>query len=179
MSKEKYLVRVIRPVFQAAYLEIEASSEQEAACVAFSSGHSIPEEEWKGRYDPEDYLYDVHCVSTTETTDGNAVSLLDFPKYAILSTNEAPHIGNPSIQPWMNDINPATTAAIISRWIDNLRDERVLYYEEAIEFLQEKLKQWKGSNEKVVPLQPPEERRFNIAITEAAIEMVDLLKEID
>src|SRR6266567_639470 len=92
MTQQKYVVRVVRPVFQAAYLELEGRSEAEACSHALEAVYKLPEESWRGRFNPEDYFFDIHCVHSSETPEGNAFSLLDFPLYSVLSTNRAPYI---------------------------------------------------------------------------------------
>jgi hypothetical protein len=106
MANQKYLVRLVRPVFQATYLEIEARSENEACSDAYQAAYRIPDEQWAGRFNPDDHLFDVHCVRGDETPEGNPFSLLDFPLYSILSTNEAPYVRSDGIQPWMNYLTP-------------------------------------------------------------------------
>lgn len=179
MAKQKYLVRLVRPVFQTAYVEVEGRDENEAAGVAFTSAHQIPEEKWMGRYNPDDYFFDVHCVHSGETSEGHAFSLLDFPQYCLLTTNESPHLGNSANQPWMDYLEPMTVASLFSNWVNKLLDERTGYYDEAIDQFEEILKSWKGTDQKVVPLMPPEERRYDIELVEALIENIRLLQEVD
>jgi hypothetical protein len=179
MDRQKYLVRVVRPVFQVAYVESEGRNENEAACNALVSAYQIPDEQWSGRFNPDDYIFDVNCVHSGETPEGHAYSLLDFPLYCILSSHETPIIGNSATQPWMNEVQPMTIATLFTQWINKLITERVGYYEEAIDFFEDLLKDWKGTDQKVVPLMPPEERRFDIEIAETAINCIRLLKEVD
>ena len=179
MAKQKYLVRLVRPVFQTAYLEVEGSDEREAALTAFTSAYEIPDDQWTGRFDPEDYIFDVNCVRTSETPEGHPFSLLDFPLYCIFSTNESSHLSNASTQPWMNELEPLTVANLYSQWITQLRNERVGYYEEAIDTYEERLKSFKGTDQKVVPLMPPAERRFDIDVLEALLSGIRLMKEVD
>lgn len=178
MAEEKFLVRLVRPVFQAAYVEVEGRNENEAAFRAYTSAENIPEEKWTGRYNPEGYGIEVHCIRSAETSEGYAVSLLDFPNYCLLSTGSSP-IGSSCTQPWMDELNPCSVASNFSLWIDSLIDERVEFYERSIEFFEDALKSLKGTDKKVVPLAPPAELRYNIELIEAAVRMARLLKEVD
>ena len=179
MENQKFLVRLVRPVFQAAYQEIEARSENEACSKAFQSAFRLPDEHWAGRFNPEDHFIDVHCVRCGETPDGNSFSLLDFPLYSILSTNDTPYVHTDGNQPWMNWLNPLTVASQISQWIQQLELSRGSYYEEAIEEIEKVLRSWKGTDQKVVPLLPPEEVRARIEYLELTLRLVRLLNDVD
>jgi len=179
MSSEKFVVRVVRPVFQTTYLEVEGRDENEACSLAFQSAYNLPEESWSGSYDPEDYVFDVHCVRSGATPEGDAYSLLDFPRYSILSSNQEPAIHTDGYQPWMNYLHPLSVASQISHWIEQLEKTRSGSYEEGIEALEETLREWKGTDNKVVPLVPPEHLRQNIEYVEALLETVRLLNDVD
>lgn len=179
MSREKYLVRVVRPVFQAAYLEVEGRDENEACSVAFQKAHHLPEQSWSGRFNPDDYLFDVHCVRSHQTAEGHDFSLLDFPKYNILSTNQDPYVKGEGYEIWMNYLHPLSVAAHLSQWISHLESTRSGCYEEGIEGLEDMLRQWKGTDQKVVPLVPPEHLRQNIEYVEAMLKIVQLLNDVD
>lgn len=178
MAGQKYIVRLVRPVFQATYVEIEAKSENEAAFNVYQSAASIPAEQWRGRYNPDAYQTEAYCVRTLETTEGNAFSLLDFPEYCVISTDISP-IGSSTIQPWMDERYPWLVASYMSEWITSLIEERVDVYDEVIEFFEEELRSLKGTDEKVVPLKPPAELRANIELIEASLDIARLLKEVD
>lgn len=179
MAPEKYLVRLVRPVFQAAYIELEGKSENDAAYRALTMAGDLPDDQWVGRFNPEDYAYDVHCVRSDQTKDGNPFSLLDFPKYCLLSTEDCPVLGLSAGQPWMDWLLPFVVASLYSKWISLLTEERVDYYDEGIAQLEGILKEWKGTDQKVVPLQPPAERRFDIDVLQATLDLAYVLKETD
>ncbi|HJV64451.1 MAG TPA: hypothetical protein VJ550_01830 [Geomonas sp.] len=178
MERQKYLVRVVRPVFEAAYLEVEARDENEACSTAMASAYQLPAEKWSGRFNPDDYFVDAHCVRRSQTQDGHPFTLLDFPLYLIMNTNHSPSIAGAG-EPWMNYVQPMEVASLMSEWIDQLAESRDGYYQEAIEHFEEMLKAWKGTDQKVVPLMPPEERRFNIGMVEKLLEGIRLIKETD
>ena len=176
---ETFLVRLVRPVFQFSYLEVEAEDQDEAVDKALDSldDNEIPEENWMGRYNPDDYDVDAYCVHTCETKDGNLVSLLDFPQYALLSTGEdSPYS---AAQPWMERVLPATMACLFTSWINELSSGRTECYDGTIRFLEQALAKIRGSDEKVVPLQPPSERRQQVELLEAALDLSYTLKETD
>lgn len=179
MENQKYLVRLVRPVFQVAYLEIDACSESDACSKAFESAYRLPDEHWAGRFNPDDHIFDVHCVRSDETPAGHPFSFLDFPLYSIMSTNDAPFLHSDGNQPWMNYLNPMTVAGQMSKWITQLEHSRGRYYEEAMENLEEMLRGLKGTNQKVVPLLPPEESRSRIEYLESLVNLIRLLNDVD
>lgn len=178
-SREKYLVRVVRPVFQAAYLEVEGRDENEACSVAYQSAHRLPEERWVGRFSSDDYTFDVHCVRSCQTRDGHDFSLLDFPNYSILTTNQNPFVVGEGYETWMNYVHPVYVAGQLSQWISQLEITRSGCYEEGIEDLEETLREWRGTDQKVVPLVPPEHLRQKIEYAEAMLELLHLLNDVD
>jgi hypothetical protein len=72
-----------------------------------------------------------------------------------------------------------TVAGQMSQWIEQLTKSRENYYEEAIEEFEELLKSWKGTDQKVVPLLPPEEVRTKIEYLESLLNLINLLKDVD
>jgi hypothetical protein len=179
MEHEKYLVRVVRPVFQTTYLEVEGRSEAEACSIAFSEAYRIPDENWRGRFNPEDYSFDIHGVRSGETPEGYAFSLVDFPQYSVLSTSETPSPTCNGYQPWMNYVHPLSVAAQMSQWMGQLEDRRGGLFEEAIENFEETLRKWRGADQKVVPLVPPEELRSKIELLETLLSATRLLSDVD
>ena len=177
----EYLVRAVRPVFQAACIEVEARNREEAIELALSSAADIPEAQWTGRQDRDHYYFGVNCVHTGQTPEGHPFSLLDFPRYTVVSTNPLPPVEAYAVlDPWMDKAPPILAASLLSDWIDQLSSSRGVIYEDAIEEFQEILQQWKGSDDqKVLPLKAPGERRFLLELTEQLIEGINLLKEPD
>ena len=176
-----YLVRGVRPVFQAACIEVEARSQEEAMAHALASAAHIPEAQWTGRNDPEDYYFAVNCVHTGQTPEGHPFSLLDFPRYTVVSTNPLPQLEAYAVlDPWMDQAPPILAASLLSEWADQMSSSQAVIYEDAIEEFQEILEPWKGSeDQKVLPLKDPGERRYLMEMTELLIKSVNLLKEPD
>lgn len=175
----KYLVRAVRPVFQAACIEVEARDREEAIDHALSSAADIPEAKWTGRNDPDDYFFGVNCVRTGQTAEGHPFSPLDFPRCTVISTNPHPPVEAYAVlDPWMDKVPPILVASFLSVWTDQLLSSQAAIYEDAIEEFQEIKEQWKGSDdEKVLPLKDPGERRFLLDMTEELIKGINHLKE--
>jgi hypothetical protein len=179
MVPDKFLVRLVRPVFQATYLEVEGVSENAALNSALAMAGDVPEDKWMGRFNPEDYVYDVHCVRSGNTEDGHPFSYFDYPNYGLLTTEEYPAFGFTPVQPWMDWVQPFAITSLFEKWIKLLSDERVFYYEEGIDMLEEILKVRKGTDKKVVFLKPPAERQQEIDLMEAVIDIAYVLREED
>jgi hypothetical protein len=176
-----YLVRAVRPMFQAACIEVEARDRADAIDRALSCAARIPEDQWTGRNDPEDYFFDVHCVHSGQTAEGHPFSLLDFPRYTVVSTNPYPAVKAYAVlDPWIKKAGPILTSSLLSDWIDQLWSSQVEIYEDAEENLKEILQQWKGSDDqKVLPHMDPEERRLRIDMIEHLLQGINLMKEPD
>ena len=63
--------------------------------------------------------------------------------------------------------------------LSQLTDARDLYYQKAIELCEALLRDWRGTDQKVVALQPPADRRADIGLVEATLACLRLLKEME
>lgn len=52
-------------------------------------------------------------------------------------------------------------------------------YQEGIEAIEEILRKWEGTDQKVVPLIPPEDRRNSVDYLESVLSLVRLLHDVD
>jgi hypothetical protein len=180
MEMQKFLVRVVRPVFQTAYLEVEGRGERDAAGKCPNSLHEIPEKQWRGRHNPDEHALDLYCLPVLETKEGYPYTLLDYAQYAVLSTDLDPCMVAHGMETWMQEVvHPMMLATRFWGWIGQLAEARDGYYQEAIERCEELLRQWRGADGKVVSLQPPADRRDDIKLVEATLDCLQLLKEID
>jgi hypothetical protein len=176
-----YLVRAVRPMFQAACIEVQARDRDDAIKRALSLAPQIPEERWTGRNDPDDYLFDVHPVRSGHTAEGHPYSLLDFPRYTVVSTNPLPPVAAYAVlDPWIKKAGPILASSLLSEWMDQLSSSQGMIYEDAEEQFEGILEHWKGSDDqKVLPHKTPEERRFLIEMTEQLLKGINLLKGPD
>jgi hypothetical protein len=180
MGLQKYLVRVVRPVIQAAYVEVVARGERDAAGKCFHSLREIPESEWRGRHSPDEHALDLYCVPILETEDGAPYSLLDYAQYTILNTDQDPYMHAEGLEIWMREVaHPMLLAARFSEWIAQLTEARDVHYQKAIEQCEELQREWRGTDHKVVALQPPADRRGDIELVETTLACLRLLKEMD
>lgn len=180
MGLEKYLVRVVRPVFQTAYVEVEARGERDAEGKCFQSLYTLPESEWRGRYNPDEHALDLYCVPTLETEDGFPYTRLDYAQYTVLNTDLDPYMVAHGMEVWMREVlHPMLLATRFWGWINQLNEARDVSYQKAIELCEEQLRDWKGTDRKVVALQPPADRRGDIELVETTLACLRLLKEMD
>jgi hypothetical protein len=180
MGLQKYQVRVVRPVFQAIYVEVEARGERDAEGKCFHSLRKTPESEWRGRHNPEEHALDLYCVPILETEDGSPFSLLDYAQYSILSTEKDPYMVAHGLAGWMREVrHPMMLTTRFWEWIAQRTEARDGYYQKAIELNEELLREWRGTGHKVVPLQPPADRRSDIELVETTLACLRLLKEMD
>ena len=180
MGPQKYLVRVVRPVFQAIFVEVEARSERDAEGKCFDYLYGSPEVEWRGSHNPDEHALDLYCVSILETEDGSPYTLLDFAQYTVLSTDLDPYMVADGLEAWMREVaHPMMLAARFWEWIAQLTEARDGCYRKAIELCEGLLRELRGTDQKVVPLQPPADRRGDIELVETTLACLRLLKEMD
>lgn len=134
MERTKFLVRVVRPVFESAVIEVEGVNEREAAGRAISNAYAIPKEKWRGRFDPENYFYDSHCLRPEDSEQGRPFTPIDyFPKYIMLKAQLEPEMGEIVFQPWLNAVNGLVLADLCSDWHHRLKELRNDGFDEAFE----------------------------------------------
>jgi hypothetical protein len=89
MERRRYLVRLIRPVFEVAVVEVEAEDEETAAVAALHSANSIGEEHWAGRFDADNYACDAQYVIAAEEAEDDYVfsGIENERKYLLLKAD--------------------------------------------------------------------------------------------
>jgi hypothetical protein len=174
------LVRVIRPVFEAAVVEVEAQDENEATDKAICQACAIPKEEWKGRFDPYQYFYDAHCLRDEKSKEGHPFTSLDnYPKYCLLQADLDLDAGKVVCQPWMNAIAPLLIAAVCSDWSLDLKTIRNEGFEEAFEPIDKLLELLESKHAKVIPFAPPAERLRDVKILKTIQDKIQDWKDED
>jgi hypothetical protein len=180
MEPQKFLVRVVRPVFQTTYVEVEARGERDAEGKCYDSLYHIPENQWRGRHNPDEHALDLYCLHVLETEEGYPYTRLGYAQYALLNTDSDPFMVAKGMEGWMREVvDPMMLAGRFDEWIDQLAEARDGNYQRAIELCEELLRQWRGTGAKIVSLHPPADRRDDIELVEATLTCLRLLKEID
>src|SRR5690349_6775878 len=104
MESKQYRVRLVRPVFEIAVVEVEATSEEEAVLEALCQAETVPENAWEGKFDPESYFYDAHYIQ--EVWPGSEDNYLkhgieEDRKYLLLRGDLDSGEGAVPFQPWL------------------------------------------------------------------------------
>jgi hypothetical protein len=158
MGMKKYRVRLIRPVFQVAVVDVDASGETEAMFEAVCRAETIPEKEWAGEFDPENYFYDIQCIQEAEMMDDDSifVGTGEDRKYLLLKADTDSGEGEVTFQPWMSEISDLMVADLCSDWssqLVELEKEGASNYYEALE---QQLHLKNRAPAKVIPFRRPD-----------------------
>jgi hypothetical protein len=128
MEQRKFLVRLVRPVFQVAVVEVEAENEEMAEAAALTQAESIEDEHWVGTFDPGSYGCDAQYVIPAEEAKDDFIfsSIENERKYALLKADLDSGEGRMMFQPWMNGIDDLMWADLCMDWgiqLEGLRRE--------------------------------------------------------
>jgi hypothetical protein len=158
MDIKKYRVRLVRPVFQSAIVEVDATSEDDAIFEAIIQADSVPEQAWDGTFDSDSYFYDVHYVQEVTETDDVYLNteIDDDRKYLLLRGDIDSGTGALPFQPWMTEISELVVADLCTDWSDELatleRAGVASYYASLDRQIKAKVKELA----KVIPFRRPE-----------------------
>lgn len=123
----KYFVRLVRPVFQEALVEVEAGSDAEAAELALDLAEGLADRDWRGFFDPSAYSHHIARVASKDDLDGDspeqAVALDVSDKcYMLLEADTDSGEGAVLPQPWMQNVSSLMATDLTSDWIGELGD---------------------------------------------------------
>lgn len=160
MNAKRYLVRLVRPVFQVAVVEVEASDENEAMFDALLQADTVPEELWSGDFDLTSYGYDAQYVE--EVTESNEDAYIfsgieEDRRYLLLSANTNTGEGEMLLQPWLGEISDLLVADLGMDWrgqLEELEEEGCARFYGALE---EQLARKDRKPAKVIPFRRPED----------------------
>ena len=119
MESKKYRVRLVRPVFEIAVVEVQALNEEDAVLEALCQAESVPEEAWNGEFDPESYFYDVHYVQEVSPEKEDhylEYGVEDDRRYLLLRGDIDSGTGAVPFQPWLSDISDLMVVDLCSDW---------------------------------------------------------------
>lgn len=125
MGTKRYLVRLVRPLFQVAVVELEAADENEAMLDALHQADTIPEEVWSGNFDPASYGYDTQYVEEVGEPDGDDYifnGIEEERHYLLLKANTDTGEGDILPQPWLNEISDLMVADLGMDWRSQLEE---------------------------------------------------------
>jgi hypothetical protein len=158
MNMKRYRVRIVRPVFQTAVVDVIASDEAEAMFEALCQAETVAEKEWVGEFDPDCYFYDVQFIHETEHAGEDPISndRGEEWKYLLLRADTDSGEGEVTFQPWMSEVSDLMVADLCSDWSSQLED---LEKEGAANYYESLEKQLHAKNSvpaKVIPFRRPD-----------------------
>lgn len=160
MQQRKFLVRLVRPVFEVAVVEVEAESEEMAEAVALSQSAAIEDKHWIGAFDPGSYSCEAqYVVSADETEDDFIFSEIENErKYGVLKANLDSGEGRMLLQPWMEKVDDLMSADLCMDWgndLESLRQEGAENYFDELRGLNPPKE---ARSAKVIPFQRTEKK---------------------
>lgn len=154
MSTRRYRVRLVRPIFQAAVVEVEASDEEQAILEALSQAETISEKNWSGSFDPDSYFYDAQFVEDAEESSDDYI-FDENRKYLLLKADTDSGEGELLLQPWITEISDLMVADLSMDWggqLDVLEEAGTVSFYESLEQIHAKPK----VPAKIIPFRRPE-----------------------
>jgi hypothetical protein len=122
MEQRKFYIRLVRPVFEAVVVEVEAENEEIAEAAALIQAESIEGEHWVGTFDPASYCCDAQYVISAEEAEGDFIfsEIENERKYALLQADLDSGEGRMLFQPWMDEIDDLMWADVCMDWSNQL-----------------------------------------------------------
>lgn len=161
MGTKQYRVRLVRPVFQVAVVEVEASDENDAMLDALHQADTVPEELWSGNFDQANYGYDAQYVEETGESDEDDYifsGIDDDRRYLLLSANTDTGEGEMLPQPWLNEISDLMVADLGMDWRGQLEELEVEGCSRFYESLEDQIARKDRKPAKVIPFRRPTNR---------------------
>ena len=161
MEQRKFLVRLVRPVFEVAVVEVEAENEEMAEAAALNHAQSIEDVHWVGTFDPRSYGCDAQYVIPVEEAEDDFIfsGIETERKYAVLKADLDSGEGRMLFQPWMDEIDDQMSADLCMDWgnqIEALRQEGTENY---FGWLMKSLAPKEARLAKVIPFRRPEKEK--------------------
>lgn len=158
MEKKRFRVRLVRPVFEYADVEVEAGEEFEAVTTALAGAGTIPADAWRGNFAPEEYGVDAVCV--TETTGGDEelfTAIAGEKKYLLLKADTGSGEGEVVYQPWIGEVSDLMLADLCADWTGELAEAGETGVAGFCDWAERQARFLKEGPAKVIPLWPPRE----------------------
>jgi hypothetical protein len=160
MERRSYLVRLVRPVFEVAVVEVEAEDEQMAAVAALHSAESIGDVHWVGKFDADSYACDAqYVIAAEEAEDDDYIfsGIEDERKYLLLKADLDAGEGQVTFQPWMDSVDDLMSADLCMDWGDQIEALRREGADRYFGWLAKSLESPKAAGlAKVIPFRRPE-----------------------
>ncbi|EHP86538.1 hypothetical protein GeomeDRAFT_1844 [Geobacter metallireducens RCH3] len=123
MEKKRFMVRLVRPVFEYVDIEVEAGEENEAVSAALAGAETIPADEWRGNFAAEEYGVDAVCVTESAGDDKEIFTeIAGEKKYLLLKADTDSGEGEVVYQPWIGEVSDLMLADLCSDWSGELAE---------------------------------------------------------
>jgi hypothetical protein len=158
MEKKRFRVRLVRPIFEYADVEVEAGEEFEAVFTALAGAGTIPAGDWRGKFAPEEYGVDAVCV--TEAAGGDEelfTAIAAEKKYLLLKADTGSGEGEVVYQPWIGEVSDLMLADLCTDWAGELAEVGEAGVAGFYDWAERHARFLKEGPAKVIPLRPRRE----------------------
>lgn len=158
MNAKRYLVRLVRPVFQVAVVEVEANDENDAMLDALHQADSVPDELWSGNFDQANYGYDAQYVEEVAESDEDDYifsGIEEDRRYLLLAANTDTGEGEMLPQPWLSEVSDLMVADLGMDWRSRLEVLETEGCERFYESLEDQVVRKDRKPAKVIPFRRP------------------------
>ena len=155
MEKKRFIVRLVRPVFEYADVELEAGEEFEAGFMALAGAGAISADAWRGKFAPEEYGVDAVCVTEAADDDEEIfTAIAGEKKYLLLKADTGSGEGEIVYQPWIGEVSALMLADLCADWTGELDEAGESGVAGFCDWAERQARFLKEGPAKVIPLRP-------------------------
>ena len=155
MENRSFRVRLVRPVFEYADVEVEAGEEYEAVTTALAGVGTIPADEWRGEFAPGEYGVDAVCVMEATGDDEELfTAIAGEKKYLLLKADTDTGEGEVVYQPWIGEVTDLMLADLCADWTGELAEAEEAGVAGFYDWAERHARFLKEGPAKVIPLRP-------------------------
>ncbi len=155
MEKKRFRVRLVRPVFEYADVEVEAGEEFEAVFTALAGADAIAADAWRGNFAPGEYGVDAVCVTEMADDDEELfAATAEEKKYLLLKADTGCGEGEVVYQPWIGAVSNLMLADLCTDWTGELAETGETGVAGFCDWAERQARFLKEGPAKVIPLRP-------------------------
>lgn len=156
MEKKRFRVRLVRPVFEYADVEVEAGEKHEAVITALAGADTISAGDWRGNFVPEEYGVDAVCVMEADGGDEELFAeIAGEKKYLLLKADTDTGEGEVVYQPWIGEVSNLMLADLCADWTGELAEAEEAGVAGFYDWAERHARFLKEGPAKIIPLRPP------------------------